>query len=105
MRATYGFPNPTRRELLWIAEGKKCHFCGKPTRLCSEQASDQAHLEITALKRDLRISEGKEKSLIGELTLFHKIVEDQEKELNSMKSITVWSLIRRRIAEWINPKN
>jgi hypothetical protein len=193
MRVWSDVPTPTRREVLWIKEGKKCHFCGKPTRLCSEIADDQAtteHLiprskggtndkdnlassclncnqrrnhednigltegsllgkykinnpnkvprkskyialtgdekkaitsgtkkvdtilreqrdqaqaEITNLKRDLRISEGKEKSLIGELTLFHKIVEDQEKELNSLKTITVWSLIRRRVAAWIQP--
>jgi hypothetical protein len=193
MRVWSDVPTPTRREVLWISEGKKCHFCGKPTRLCSEIADDQAtteHLiprckggtnddenlassclqcnqrrnhednlgltdgallgkqlknvtlkkkgppknnaltgdekkaitsgtkkvdtilreqrdqaqaEITNLKRDLRISEGKEKSLIGELTLFQKIVEDQENELNSLKSITVWNLIRRRVAAWIQP--
>lgn len=33
---------PSRRELLWIKEGKKCHWCGQPTRLTIEDAWDQA---------------------------------------------------------------
>jgi ferredoxin len=36
---------PLRREVLWIKEGRKCHWCGVPTRLCSEQAVDQATIE------------------------------------------------------------
>ena len=35
-------PTPSRRELLWIKEGKKCHWCGKPTRLIHEVEWDQA---------------------------------------------------------------
>lgn len=204
MRVWNDPPLPTRRELLWITEGKKCHWCGQPTRLCSEvspdqatvehiisrgrggtddpsnlasacclcnqrrayedqvglpdgkllgvfpitagqkrmfgyhrpknptpkpkhialtgdekkaivhggkksteevlrEQRDQALIEIAALKRDLRISEGKEKSTLGELTLFHKIVEDQEKELEALKSLTVWKLIRKRLAQWLEP--
>lgn len=38
-------PTPTRRESLWLAEGKQCHWCHKPTRLCSEIAADQATVE------------------------------------------------------------
>jgi hypothetical protein len=64
---------------------------------------DQALKEIAALKRDLKISEGKEKSLAGEVTLFQKIVEDQEKELKEFKSITVWKILRKRISDWIKP--
>lgn len=33
---------PSRRELLWIQEGKKCHWCGRETRLCDELDWDQA---------------------------------------------------------------
>jgi hypothetical protein len=40
------------------------------------------------------------KHLNNELKLYKKIVEDQEKEL---KAMTVWKLIRKRIAEWIRP--
>jgi CRISPR/Cas system-associated protein Cas10 (large subunit of type III CRISPR-Cas system) len=36
---------PPRREALWIKEGKKCHWCGRPTRLTVESAPDQATTE------------------------------------------------------------
>jgi len=45
MRVWNDPPTPTRREVLWIAEGKKCHWCGQPTRLCLEVAEDQATVE------------------------------------------------------------
>ena len=192
----YDTPLPPRREYLWLKEGKKCHWCGAPTRLiadivwdqatiehiiprgrggtseeenltssclrCNQRRNyednlglpdgsllgkypiskkkksnhhntnshvaltgdekrainnsekkstdqihikqrDQALLEISALKRDLRISEGKEKSLMGELTLFHKIVEDQKAELDVLKSITIWKLIRKKLSDWLAP--
>ena len=38
-------PLPPRREALWIAEGKKCHWCGIPTRLIADNAWDQATTE------------------------------------------------------------
>ena len=38
-------PTPPRREALWLAEGKKCHWCGIPTRLCDEPDDDQATIE------------------------------------------------------------
>jgi len=38
-------PTPPRREALWLKEGKVCHWCGKPTRLCNESADDQATIE------------------------------------------------------------
>ena len=36
---------PNRRELLWIAEGKTCHWCGRATRLVHEDAADQATID------------------------------------------------------------
>ena len=36
---------PNRRELLWLAEEKKCHWCGRSTRLVSEDAADQATID------------------------------------------------------------
>jgi HNH endonuclease len=33
---------PPKRELLWLKGGKKCHWCGQPTRLCQEFDWDQA---------------------------------------------------------------
>lgn len=204
----YNMPLPPRREYLWLKEGKKCHWCGSPTRLvadlvwdqatiehiiprgrggtseeenltsscfrCNQRRNyedlmgfpdgsllgkypvnknkktvihntvhgvkksahqntnshvsltgdekkaiinggkksadqnhieqrDQALLEIASLKRDLRISEGKERSIMGELTLFQKIVEDQNEELKILKSITVWKLIRKRLSDWLAP--
>ena len=38
-------PMLPRRELLWLKEGKRCHWCGRPTRLCNEPAEDQATIE------------------------------------------------------------
>lgn len=38
-------PLPPRREALWLAEGKKCHYCGIPTRLIADNAWDQATIE------------------------------------------------------------
>lgn len=38
-------PTPPRRELLWIREGKKCHWCGRPTRLTAQPDPDQATTE------------------------------------------------------------
>jgi hypothetical protein len=38
-------PTPRRRELLWLKEGKVCHWCGCPTRLCDEPDPDQATIE------------------------------------------------------------
>lgn len=38
-------PQPTRRELLWIAEGKHCHWCGRETRLVYGDAADQATID------------------------------------------------------------
>ncbi len=172
-------PLAPRRQLLWEKEGKKCHWCGCPTRLCAETADDQATIEhiiprykggtndeenltsacrlcnnrrsyedsrnmkegtllgkwpLTKTARKVHSSiclTGDEKKAImsgkpspvkkkveevlreqrdqahrelnivrNELKLFHKIVEDQEKEL---KSMTVWKLIRKRIAERIAP--
>lgn len=190
-------PIPARRELLWLAEGRKCHWCGCPTRLCDEPDEDQATIEhiiprykggtndpenltsacrkcncrrsyedarnmkegallgkwpmkdgkglkrdlkrtaltgdekkaimagkipnstanvpaldavriqrdqglkeIATLRREKMILEGTVKSQAGELKLFHKIVEDQEKEF---KSLTVWVFIRKKLAEWIRP--
>ena len=178
-----------KREDLWHAEGCKCHWCGRPTRLCTEDVADQATIEhiipqakggtndpsnltsacrLCNARRSYEQAQGlPEGSLLGqfpvtdrqkrafgaprlvprqnpkpryvaltaddkkalfsktvkhnaenvlreqrdqalrelthvrnELKLFHKIVEDQEKEL---KSMTVWKLIRKRIAEKISP--
>jgi hypothetical protein len=47
---------------------------------------DQALRELTLVRNELK--------------LFHKIVDDQEKDL---KTMTVWKLIRKRISEWIRP--
>jgi 5-methylcytosine-specific restriction endonuclease McrA len=38
-------PTPPRRERLWIKEGKKCHWCGHPTRLVAGDALDQATVD------------------------------------------------------------
>lgn len=38
-------PTPPRRERLWIKEGKKCHWCGCPTRLVAGDAQDQATVD------------------------------------------------------------
>ncbi len=38
-------PTPPRRESLWLAEGKQCHWCHKPTRLCIQPDPDQATIE------------------------------------------------------------
>lgn len=38
-------PTPRRRERLWIREGKKCHWCGRATRLVAEEAADQATID------------------------------------------------------------
>lgn len=38
-------PLPRRREALWLKEGKVCHWCKCPTRLCDEQVDDQATIE------------------------------------------------------------
>jgi len=60
----------------------------RAVRLSAEQVlreqRDQALRELTVVNNELK--------------LFHKIVEDQEKEL---KTITVVGLIRKRIAEWL----
>ena len=61
---------------------------------------DQALKEIATLRRDKMILEGTVKSQAGELKLFHKIVEDQEKDF---KSLTVWVFLRKKLAEWIKP--
>lgn len=45
MRVWNDIPTPPRREALWIAEERKCHWCGIPTRLCAEDAADQATIE------------------------------------------------------------
>ena len=181
MRVWSDVPTPTRREVLWIKEGKKCHFCGKPTRLCKEGDHDQAttehliprgnggtndednlassclqcnqrrnHEDILGLTdgallgkqlksvplkkkgppKNNALTADEKKSIISgtkkvdtihleqrdqaldEITRLRKELKEKsdsyatlENELNSLKSITVWSLIRRRIAEWINPKN
>ena len=181
MRVWSDVPTPTRREVLWIKEGKKCHFCGKPTRLCKEGDHDQAttehliprgnggtndednlassclqcnqrrnhednlgltdgalwgkQLKSVPLKKkgppkNNALTADEKKSIISgtkkvdtihleqrdqaldEITRLRKELKEKsdsyatlENELNSLKSITVWSLIRRRIAEWINPKN
>jgi hypothetical protein len=34
-----------KREDLWHSEGCKCHWCGKPTRLCLEPVADQCTIE------------------------------------------------------------
>ncbi len=36
----------------------------------------------------------------NEVQLYRKIVEDQEAEL---KAMTIWGLVRRRLAAWIHP--
>ena len=61
---------------------------------------DQAQKEIAHLRKEMKIWEGVIKAQEGELKLFHKIVEDQEKEF---KSLTVWVFIRKKLAEWIKP--
>jgi hypothetical protein len=38
-------PTSPRREALWLKEGKKCHWCGRPTRLVAGDAPDQATTE------------------------------------------------------------
>ena len=38
-------PKLPRRERLWIKEGKKCHWCGHPTRLVAGYALDQATVD------------------------------------------------------------
>ena len=38
-------PKPPRRERLWIKEGKRCHWCGRPTRLVAGDALDQATID------------------------------------------------------------
>jgi len=38
-------PKLPRRERLWIKEGKKCHWCGCPTRLVAGDSSDQATVD------------------------------------------------------------
>ena len=45
MKSRWGEPQKPRRELLWLKEGKKCHWCGKPTRLTDEDAWDQATVD------------------------------------------------------------
>ena len=195
--------NRTREEL-WHAEGCKCHWCGKPTRLCANPEPDQATIEhivprakggtdardnlVSACHlcnarrayeqamgvpdgsmlatfpvtdrqkrafglavpvrpqgkpnycRHIALTGDEKKAIIAgnvappsspvlkrsvakhqtedvlreqrdqalreltlvrnELKLFHKIVDDQEKDL---KTMTVWKLIRKRISEWIRP--
>jgi uncharacterized protein (DUF305 family) len=61
---------------------------------------DQAQKEIAHLRKEMKIWEGVIKAQEGELKLFHKIVEDQEKEF---KSMSVWVFIRKKLAEWIKP--
>ena len=41
----WGVPLLPRREALWLAENKRCHWCGCPTRLCDECDPDQATIE------------------------------------------------------------
>lgn len=169
---------PPRREALWIAEGKVCHWCQKPTRLCAEQDLDQATIEhiiprgkggtddlsnlcsacarcnnrrshesnlglpdgallgkyketnpYQVPKRAKRVSlTGDEKRAIRgvprklqtedvlreqrdqaqreiatlrkEMKQWEVTVAAQEQEL---KSMTVWKLLRKRLAEWIKP--
>src|SRR5277367_354339 len=38
-------PNKTRREYLWIKEGKKCHWCSRPTRMVNDTSWDKATTE------------------------------------------------------------
>ena len=38
-------PTLRRRELLWIKEGKKCHWCGEPTRMVNDNSWDKATTE------------------------------------------------------------
>jgi hypothetical protein len=38
-------PRKSRRELLWIKEGKKCHWCGCRTRICYDHSWDKATID------------------------------------------------------------
>lgn len=38
-------PALPRRERLWIEEGKKCHWCGRPTRFVAGDPPDQATID------------------------------------------------------------
>ena len=41
----WGEPLKPRREILWLQEGKKCHWCGRPTRLVEGDSGDQATID------------------------------------------------------------
>ena len=197
MRVWSDTPTPPRREALWLAEGKVCHWCHKPTRLCSEVAADQATVEhiiprgrggtddpsnlasachmcnqrrayeeqcglpdgkllgtypvtpgqkrqygINVPKqpqgkpnyyRHIALTGDEKKAIIAgtglvgskktedvlreqrdqaqkEITTLRKemkqweaTVAEQEIELKSLKSMTVWKFIRKRLSEWIKP--
>jgi hypothetical protein len=45
IRSMSAKPIPNRRELMWLACGKKCHWCGCDTVLTPEQRADQATID------------------------------------------------------------
>ena len=75
----------------------------KQTEDILREQRDQALKEIELLRKEMKHWEAAVKSQSGEIKLFHKIVEDQEVELNALKSLTLLNFIRKRLSEWMAP--
>ena len=75
----------------------------KQTEDILREQRDQALKEIALLRKEMKHWEAAVKSQSGEIKLFHKIVEDQEVELNALKSLTLLNFIRKRLSEWMAP--
>jgi hypothetical protein len=77
---------------------KRTCLTGDEKKAIIKKTSSDVHLE----QRDQALREIGE--LRKEIKLYVEVVKTQEEELKALRSLTVWKLIRKRIAEWVSPK-
>ena len=105
MKNGCGKRKPEKRVALTGDEKKAIMDTKVPRKLQTEdvlrEQRDQALQELANLRREKKAWEGAVLAQANELKLFYKIVEDQEKELKAMKELTLWKLVKKKIADWI----
>jgi hypothetical protein len=89
-----------RRDYEWRKRLGEGSLLGKwPIRTPQQKA-----MHVPRIKQTEDILREQRDQGLKEIASLRKTIEDQEKQLKALKSITLWKFIRKRLSEWISPK-
>jgi len=103
----YSKPPKTRNGVCLTGDEKKAIMAGNLGSVPGINAvriqRDQALSQIGILRKEIDSWKPVITAQADQIKELRKQVEDQEEELKSFRSITVWKMFRKILAEWIKP--